>query len=136
MSETLIQAIKRRKDEALRESASQRLFQKGRYTLSGAEPGIVDYVMNLEQTLLAMAEGGPAQTVGIPTEAAVPEGMERLELPVAYSEVEYTDGTLKVLTIGQGPEAEQCRESDNPNWLWQRAANCVALARWLEAQKS
>ena len=42
------------------------------------------------------------------------------------------ENTKGIVRSGSGPEVALARFHDNPNWHWNRAANEVAVAKWLE----
>lgn len=47
----------------------------------------------------------------------------------AYEEVENVN---TIVSCGGGPERVIGQEWDNPAWWHNRAANCIAVAKWLE----
>ena len=53
---------------------------------------------------------------------------------IIYPPYEYVEVRSKEATIrcGSGPETAIAGTHDNPNWHYTKAANEVALAKWLE----
>lgn len=58
-------------------------------------------------------------------------GVEATILPKAYEGVEQLGDEI---TCGSGPEKAYGSMSQNPNWLWNKAANYLALAEYIESK--
>lgn len=51
---------------------------------------------------------------------------------IVYPAYEQVHLENTIVSCGSGPERVIAQEWDNPNWWHNRAANCIAVAKWLE----